>query len=138
MSRRPLFASAVLVAGLTVAASPADATDFCYALADQPVTAGATVLGDARFSCDVPAAGMTITVCIESAALADPLTWRTEGCDTAYAAGSVAIVSGSVAVCYLGGPSLVRVAATGSNDEGDFAQAVSVENLAPGFGSCGP
>ena len=138
MSRRSLLAAGLLVAGLASTSTPAVAATACHAVADQPYTAGANVLGGGSFVCDTAAAGMTVTVCVESAALLAPLTWVTENCSTRSVSSPTSAVHEDVSACVQGGFKLVRIAVSGSNAEGHEADAVSTETLAPGVGSCGP
>lgn len=135
--RRSLLPAAIAAAVLSSIPS-ASAAGACVATADTPSTAGAGVLGSGSFVCDGPRAGMTVTVCIESAPVFLPVLWTVENCTTRTLSSASSVSENVFACVQTPTPVLVRTTADGSNAADEHATAVSAPNWAPGFGSCGP
>ncbi len=132
-----LLAAAVALSAAVLPASSASAAG-CTAVADAPTTYGdAWVFGSGRFTCAAPAAGMTVTVCLQKLETGD-LDWHDYGCDSRTASTVRTVVSQDVAVCYVDGPALFRTTASGSNAAGDATKTASAPVLVQGVGSCGP
>lgn len=113
-----LSALAVPFAGTASAAA-------CLAVAVPPhfVPWRSRIEGAGSFRCDQPAAGMTITVCVEEDLGSQG--WWQRGCETVTAEGEAETVSAKVAVDVMVYSTFLRTTVVASNANGDTAQVES-------------